>query len=89
MSAWIPALHARMTNREVLLKVTEAPPPRIFKGAHEGHEGSENYYYYISMSSFVLFATFVVIMSVSILIAALPRCVSAVNISLQEIWNNL
>jgi hypothetical protein len=51
--------------------VTEAPPPRIFKGAHEGHEGSENYY--ISISSFVLFATFVVIMSVSILVAAQPR----------------
>ena len=28
-------------NRGVLLKVTEAPPPRIFKGDHEGHEGFE------------------------------------------------
>ncbi len=25
-------------NRGVLLKVTEAPPPRIFKGGHEEHE---------------------------------------------------
>jgi len=49
--------------------------------AHEGHEGSGNYY--ISISSFVLpsallracFATFVVIMSVSILVAAQPRWV--------------
>jgi hypothetical protein len=32
MSIWIPALPAGMTNRGVLLKVTEAPPPRIFKG---------------------------------------------------------
>jgi uncharacterized protein len=34
MSIWIPALHAGMTNRGVLLKVTEAPSPRIFKGAN-------------------------------------------------------
>jgi len=40
----IPALHAGMTNRGVLLKVTEAPPPRIFKEAHEEHEGLGNYY---------------------------------------------
>jgi hypothetical protein len=31
MSAWIPALHAGMTNREVLLKVTGAPPPLFSK----------------------------------------------------------
>jgi len=49
--------------------------------AHEGHEESGNYY--ISISSFVLpsallracFATFVVIMSVSILVVAQPRWV--------------
>jgi hypothetical protein len=32
MSAWIPALHAGMTELRVLLELTEAPPPRIFKG---------------------------------------------------------
>jgi hypothetical protein len=31
MSDWIPALHAGMTNRGVLLKVTEAPPPLFSK----------------------------------------------------------
>ena len=45
MSAWIPALHAGMTHRGVLLKVTEAPPACIFEGAHEGHEGFGYFYY--------------------------------------------
>ena len=31
MSTWIPALRAGMTNRGVLLKVTEAPPPLFSK----------------------------------------------------------
>jgi hypothetical protein len=40
---------------------------------HEAHEGLGNYY--ISISYFVLFATFVVIMSGSILVATSPRWV--------------
>jgi hypothetical protein len=39
--------------------------------AHEGHEGFGDYY--ISISYFVLFATSFGEMSVSILVAALPR----------------
>jgi hypothetical protein len=37
MSGWIPALHAGMTQSKVVLKVTEAPPTRIFKGGLEAH----------------------------------------------------
>jgi hypothetical protein len=37
MSAWIPALHAGMTQSRVLLELTEAPPPRIFKGGVISH----------------------------------------------------
>jgi hypothetical protein len=36
MSSWIPALHAGMTQSRVLLELTEAPPPCIFKGVHAG-----------------------------------------------------
>ena len=32
MSIWIPALHAGMTQSRSSLKVTEAPPTRIFQG---------------------------------------------------------
>jgi hypothetical protein len=46
--------------------------PRIFEGAHEGLEAFGDYY--ILISYFVLFATFVVKMSVPISVAALPRC---------------
>jgi hypothetical protein len=53
--------------------ITRFDEPLSNHEAHEGHEGSGNYY--ISTSSFVLFATFVVIMSVSILVATQPRCV--------------
>ena len=42
MSAWIPALHAGMTqSRRAVLEVTEVAPPVIFEGAHEVHEGSD------------------------------------------------
>ena len=40
------------------LELTEAPLPRIFEGVSEGHEEFRNYY--ISISYFVLFASFVV-----------------------------
>ena len=45
----------------------------VYHEEHEGHEGLGNYY--ISISNFVLFATFVVIMSGSILVATSPRWV--------------
>jgi hypothetical protein len=45
----------------------------VYHEDHEGHEGLGNYY--ISISNFVLFATFVVIMSGSILVATSPRWV--------------
>jgi hypothetical protein len=51
---WIPAF-AGMTERAFRLYRGQAP---IFEGAHEGHEGFGNYY--ISISYFVLFASFVV-----------------------------
>jgi hypothetical protein len=62
MSIWIPALHAGMTESRVLLELTEAPPPRIFKGDHEGHEDRRE----VSnvkriFSTFVLFVCFVVV----------------------------
>jgi hypothetical protein len=39
MSAWIPALHAGMTESRIIL--TEALQPRIFKGVREGREEPE------------------------------------------------
>ena len=35
MSTWIPALHAGMTQSRVLFELTEAAPPRIFKGVSQ------------------------------------------------------
>jgi len=57
MSAWIPALHAGMTqSRRAVLEVTEVAPPVIFEGAHEVHEGSDQKV----SETFVSFAPFVV-----------------------------
>ena len=60
-----------MTREEGRVARTEKRNSKFDHEAHEGHEGFGNYY--ISISYFVLFATFVVIVSVSILVAALPR----------------
>jgi hypothetical protein len=38
MSAWIPALHAGMTESRIVLKLTEALQPRIFKGERKGRK---------------------------------------------------
>jgi hypothetical protein len=38
MSAWIPALHAGMTQSGGLLEVIEVPPSSIFKGGREERE---------------------------------------------------
>ena len=38
MSAWIPALHAGMTQSRASAKLTEARPPPFFKGGREEHE---------------------------------------------------
>ena len=42
MSIRIPALHAGMTNRGVLLKVTEAPPPLFSKETTKGSDACES-----------------------------------------------
>ena len=41
MSTWIPALHAGMTNREALLKVTGVPPA-VFSKEAQSSQSSEN-----------------------------------------------
>ncbi len=75
MSIWIPALHAGMTNRGVLLKVAEAPPPLFSKERTKDTKGWE-----IITFNFLLRAPFDLAqgmlrdlrgeMSVSILVAA-------------------
>ena len=40
MSAWIPALHAGMTESRIVLKLTEALQPRIFKGERKDRVGA-------------------------------------------------
>jgi hypothetical protein len=58
------------TDAELLSK-TRIPCHHEAHEAHEGHEEFENSY--ISISCFVLFATFVVKFSSDFLVAALPR----------------
>jgi hypothetical protein len=65
---WIPAPHTGMTKFTACALTERNPFSDIFKGAHEDHEGFGDYY--LSISYFLFFASFVMKISVSILLAA-------------------